>query len=447
MAGARCPPNFRSRCWYSARFAGPDFSRHLLFLHAPLRFLRPGRAPRRRVRVDDGDALGGELVLDVRRRRHVAADLARPPRRGAAALLALEHPRDAGLHVTPRGLLRLLRVVVAVGVGVAVGREATCVIVYPRHRLARARPQHPADHLEKQGGGESWARQHDALEFGAVPPLGRHVHVAQHAGGAALDTLQDAAPQLERRLAVEVLGRDAGVAEGLREGHAVPDGAGEQHGARAAGVLLPLADDLPEELRVHRRRLERLGVVVAALHLRLRCVDGLVLPAAHRHQEALFAQLARRAREHVPVEDVGQAGAVEPPGRRGEPDGDSAREGSKRLPVLVVLRDVVRLVDEDEVDVAEQFEAGAQRLDGRDLHAAVWRRPGAAHDDAGPHAEAHQLVDGLLDELAAVREEEHAIPLALGARDDVGRHHRLAAAGGHGDEHPALAETNLLARR
>jgi hypothetical protein len=75
----------------------------------------------------------------------------------------------------------------------------------------------------------------------------------------------------------------------------------------------------------------------------------------------------------------------------------------------------------------------------------VERRARAAHQDARLHAEAQQLVGGLLDELAPVGEEERAAAHPTGRLDDARRDDRLPAAGRHGDEH-ALFPSRMRCR-
>ena len=108
---------------------------------------------------------------------------------------------------------------------------------------------------------------------------------------------------------------------------------------------------------------------------------------------------------------------------------------------------MVRLVDHQQIGrrqihAAVVPAAHPQGLDRGHLHQFERARLDAGHDDAGIDAVRAQLVGGLRDDLAPMRQHEHRLLRARGRADDVGADDGLAAPGRrHQDDAPLPAAT------
>jgi hypothetical protein len=155
----------------------------------------------------------------------------------------------------------------------------------------------------------------------------------------------------------------------------------------------------------------------------------------------------RRGDDHV-VEELAQAEVVEAPGRGGQADDGDVRVAVEDVRVRGRAR-VVALVDDDERRARQVVEPAGQRRDRGDLDARPRLVPRVlGHQDPVVDAVLVEAGGALVDELLAVREEEH-VALALdGAVDHLRGDRRLAGPGGR-DQHdaPALAPGDEAADR
>ena len=115
-------------------------------------------------------------------------------------------------------------------------------------RLAFGRPQHAADHLAIQAHLFRWPGQNAAADLGHVPAFGQH-----HAVGDDLDLAGGEAGErrvalMLGRAAVDVFTAHAGLDELVADVDAVSYADGEDHGLPALAVLVPMRDDVADQL-------------------------------------------------------------------------------------------------------------------------------------------------------------------------------------------------------
>ena len=134
------------------------------------------------------------------------------------------------------------------------------------------------------------------------------------------------------------------------------------------------------------------------------------------------------------IENIAEASAVLAAGRGRE--ANELRVGIVIDDIAIgARRDVVSLIDEHDVS-RRSFTATVQRLDRGHLHAARGVDRVTGQDDARLDAEQHQLVAGLMYELAAMGDEKD-VPID-GLPDDFGGDERLARAGCQCDQRASL---------
>ena len=140
--------------------------------------------------------------------------------------------------------------------------HGAAVVEHDGVNLARSRPQHAADHLPEQAHLLRRTREDAAADLGHVPALGQH-----HAVGNELD-LAGRQPR-ERGIAfglgccsVDVLGANAGLDEFIAQMDRMRDVDREGHRLAALAELVPVRDDIADQLRpIHAIGELRLDVI------------------------------------------------------------------------------------------------------------------------------------------------------------------------------------------
>jgi hypothetical protein len=143
------------------------------------------------------------------------------------------------------------------------------------------------------------------------------------------------------------------------------------------------------------------------------------------------------------IEDAAEAAAVAAARRGGEAEQHRVRVRRDDLPVRLGGA-VVPLVDDKQVRDRQRHLVGPhgarpERLDARDLHWLARVRHQAGLDDAVLDAAREQLVRGLLDDLAGVREHEDTLPGDHGLADHLAGDERTGAGRCH-QHHPPLPD-------
>ena len=122
------------------------------------------------------------------------------------------------------------------------------------------------------------------------------------------------------------------------------------------------------------------------------------------------------------LEDPAEPTAVAPAWRGSQSQQDRVRIGIDDL-AIGFGRAVVRLIDHQQIGRRQVHDLGADRapvqcLNRGDLHILQRPRRGAGHDDAVRNRDVAQLLAGLGDDLAPVREHKHALPSRRSRLDD-----------------------------
>jgi hypothetical protein len=119
---------------------------------------------------------------------------------------------------------------------------------------------------------------------------------------------------------------------------------------------------------------------------------------------------------------------------RGRGQADNARGGVAVQKRAIGLSDrVVGLVPDDEVSRRTVCRASEERVHGSALNRGMRVAVVAGGKDAGVGLDLGEMPGGLGQELDAVRQPKHALPLGYGSSGDGPAQHRLARAG-RGDD-------------
>ena len=284
-------------------------------------------------------------------------------------------------------------------------------------RLARIGARPPPQHLLVQGQALGRAGHDDAIDGGFVKAFGEHGTVRHHPRGAGVQALEDGAAGRQRGGGVQGLRRDPGRAErgchGIRRRHR----GGKEQRLAVGGVGLKGGEHLgwgvggqQQRLQVGLDKIAALGAqrieVGLEQHLDGPQVDE--IPGLHHlHQAALV---------HDPVKDLLEGLAIAPRGRRGHPH----HERPVGLPGATMGEDatigrgggMVRFVNDDGAKIRDQ--AGEPGPATQGLHTGHHDRgrvliPRRLHHAQGQRRiDEVQFVEGLLDQLVAVRQDQGA---------------------------------------
>ena len=270
----------------------------------------------------------------------------------------------------------------------------------------------------------------------AVPALGEQHRVAEHVDLAALEGGEDLGQLALRRLAGDGAGLDAGVLEGLGDVLGVLDpGRVEDAGDLVEAGLVEVGDrDVEGRLVEQRGELLLVEVLVdlafAQRHLGDRAHPGAGRDphAAQRRDHAAPRRLGEVEARGLGREEVGDVAGDQRPGR-GHADEDGPGPGADAGAGLLAEGGVRLVADHDRVGVGDPLVVADEPLVGLDRDRAFGvvafveqRRAQALLVPA-----VGDLADELVDQVAAVGEDQHAA--GAGRLDETDRGDRLAGAG------------------
>ena len=156
----------------------------------------------------------------------------------------------------------------------AVAEHGAAVIEHDGVGLAVGRSQHAADHLPVQAHLLRRARQDAAADFRHVPALGEHHAVRDELDLAGCQPRERGIAFWLRCRAVDVLGAHAGFDEFIAHMDRMRDVDGEGHGLPALAELVPVRDDVADQLRaIHA--VGELGLDIVAGWMRTPVRSGL----------------------------------------------------------------------------------------------------------------------------------------------------------------------------
>ena len=149
-------------------------------------------------------------------------------------------------------------------VGQAVAEHVADVIDDDGGRSVRLRPQASADLLAEQRETLCRAQQDCATDRGRVEALADDLAGRQHADVAGAQLVHQVVPLIRRHGAVDRCGRDACIAEPLRDVLGVRDRDAERDRRAPGQVLQVVLDDVAGDAVLIERLLQVAGVEVAA---------------------------------------------------------------------------------------------------------------------------------------------------------------------------------------
>jgi hypothetical protein len=315
--------------------------------------------------------------------------------------------------------------------------RAPAEIEQDRLRVA-PRSQSAPGHLQVEGERLRWPREDDTFAARQIPALGEHADVRHELSFARREAREDLRAHVVRRLAVEMLCAYASVVERARDRARVLDTGREYYGRSVVRALAPCAYDLAGHLGAIDGTFELVKRVVPGTHGDRVEVDWRAHREHARRGEVAIGDEPRwRRGDHEALVGVAETSPVGATRRRGEPD-DTRASGAVEKSFVCARLGVVRLVDNDERDVARHL-AARERLHAGDLHACAGRRCSPSEDDPWSFAHgAFERGSGLVDQLSPVREPEHARAAFEHTRDDRGSDDRLPRAGRRDDEHTIM---------
>ena len=303
--------------------------------------------------------------------------------------------------------------------------------------LARLAARDAADALLVDALGGGRREVHADRRARRVPALGEQLRVDQHVDLAALVVGEDPRQLALGRLARDRLRLHAEVAERLGDVVGVAHAGGVDDAGHAVEARLVEVGDrqverqLVEQLGQHL--LVELGVDLAAAqrHLgdRAHARARRDAHAAQRRDDAAARGLREVEARGLGREEVGDV-AGDQRARGGHADEDRAAPVADRRRGLLAQRGVGLVADDDRVGVGDVAGVAHEPLVGLDRDRAVGRVLVAEQRrrDAVLVAAVAQLAEELVDQVAAVGEDQHA----AGARGlhEAERRDRLAGAGG-----------------